>query len=83
MSHLLTLTETALNDPELSDILPQWGEAFTFDAENGPATAADVFGAVEVETWDEPMVAVADQAACRPKGPSRPADLSTRGEALY
>jgi SAM-dependent methyltransferase len=61
------------NDPELAGFLPHWGEALSFDAENGPATVADIFGAVEVETWDEPIVAVPDQAAL---------ELTLRGRGL-
>jgi SAM-dependent methyltransferase len=51
------------NDPELAGVLPHWGEALSFDAENGPATVASIFGAVELETWDEPMVSVPDEGA--------------------
>jgi SAM-dependent methyltransferase len=51
------------NDPELARFIPHWGQALSFDAENGPATVADIFGAVELETWDEPMVSVPDQGA--------------------
>jgi hypothetical protein len=48
-------------------------EAVSFDAENGPATVADTFGPVEVETWDEPMVAVPDRGAL---------ELTLRGRGL-
>lgn len=46
------------NDPELSAVLPRWGQPLSFDAENGPDQVARAFGEVEVETWDEPMVAL-------------------------
>lgn len=46
------------NDPELSTVLPRWGQPLSFDAENGPEQVATVFGDVEVETWDEPMVSL-------------------------
>ena len=32
----------------------------TFDAEDAPDLVAEVFGAVEVQTWDEPLVELAD-----------------------
>jgi SAM-dependent methyltransferase len=51
------------NDPELAGFLPHWGQALCFDAENGPATVAGIFGDVELETWDEPMVSVPDEGA--------------------
>jgi SAM-dependent methyltransferase len=51
------------NDPELAGVLPHWGEALSFDAENGAATVAGIFGDVELETWDEPMVSVPDRGA--------------------
>jgi SAM-dependent methyltransferase len=46
------------NDPELRQALPHWGQPLSFDAENGPDQVARVFGEVEVETWDEPMVSL-------------------------
>ena len=46
------------NDPELRSVLPRWGQPLSFDAENGPGQVARVFGAIEVETWDEPMVSL-------------------------
>lgn len=50
------------NDPELRPALPRWGQPLSFDAENGPAQVAAVFGDVEVEAWDEPMVSLAGAA---------------------
>jgi SAM-dependent methyltransferase len=46
------------NDPELSSVLPRWGQALSFDAENGPDQVAAVFEDVEVEAWDEPIVSL-------------------------
>jgi SAM-dependent methyltransferase len=40
------------NDAELEGIDPNWGTASTFDSEDSPALVAEVFGDVEVETWD-------------------------------
>jgi len=61
------------NDPELRSVLPRWGQPLSFDAENGPELVAKVFGHVEVETWDEPMVSL--------PGPSELA-LFLRGRGL-
>jgi SAM-dependent methyltransferase len=44
------------NDPEFKSVLPRWGQALSFDAENGPGQVATVFGDVEVVAWDEPLV---------------------------
>ena len=53
------------NDPELSSVLPRWGQPLSFDAENGPAQVAAVFGEVDVEAWDEPMVSLWAQQMLR------------------
>jgi SAM-dependent methyltransferase len=45
--------------PELSGVLPGWGSATTFDAEDAPGIVEAVFGGpgdmVTVERWDAPM----------------------------
>lgn len=52
------------NDPEITDGYP----ATTFDAEDAPDLVRAVFGsAVEVMTWDAPLVRLED----RPAGPRR------------
>ena len=38
------------------------GQPLSFDAENGPVQVATVFGDVEVEAWDEPMVSLSGPA---------------------
>jgi SAM-dependent methyltransferase len=48
------------NDPELRSVLPRWGQPLSFDAENGPGQVARVFGDVQVEAWDEPMISLSD-----------------------
>ena len=50
------------NDPELGPVLPRWGQPLSFDAENGPVQVATVFGDVEVQAWDEPMVSLSSPA---------------------
>lgn len=47
------------NDPEVADVLPRWGEPLSFDAEVAPDLVGSVFDAVEVVTWDEPMLQLA------------------------
>ncbi len=51
-------TPSRYNDPELGQVLPRWGQPLSFDAENGPVQVATVFGDVEVQAWDEPMVSL-------------------------
>ncbi len=51
------------NDPELAEIVPGWGDASSFDAENGPEILASVFAGVQVEHWDDPMVDLPDRDA--------------------
>src|SRR5579872_3656348 len=45
--------------PELAHVLPNYGAASTFDAEDGPAIVASVFGApgdrVDTDRWDGPL----------------------------
>ena len=52
--------------PELSAVLPCWGEQGTFDGEDAPAIVADVFNGpydqVEEMGWDAPMHTLTDSA---------------------
>ena len=52
--------------PELSNVLPLWGESGTFDGEDSPSIVASVFNVrgdhVEVVMWDAPMHTLADHA---------------------
>ena len=54
--------------PELAHVLPDYGGASTFDAEDAPAIVASVFGApgdrVETDPWDGPLrtLSTADEA---------------------
>ena len=41
-------------DPELRDVIPTWGEASPFDAEEAAALVGEVFDDVEVEWWEGP-----------------------------
>lgn len=51
------------NDPELSAVLPGWGQPLSFDAEVGPALVGEVFEVVAVTSWDEPLVHLPDREA--------------------
>ena len=50
--------------PELSTVLPFWGQAGTFDGEDSPSIVASVFNdpqdEVEVVRWDAPMHTLSD-----------------------
>ncbi|NDU74096.1 methyltransferase domain-containing protein [Actinomadura sp. DSM 109109] len=61
---LLLVTAICRTDsPELS---PVWRPPPTpFDAEEAPARVGEVFGEVEVERWDAPLITLPDQAAVR------------------
>jgi SAM-dependent methyltransferase len=61
---LLLVTAICRTDsPELS---PAWRpEPTTFDAEDAPALVCEVFGEVEVERWDAPLITLPDPAAVR------------------
>jgi SAM-dependent methyltransferase len=52
--------------PELSDALPCWGQAGTFDGEESPTIVATAFNGphdkVEVQKWDAPMHTLTDSA---------------------
>lgn len=51
------------DSPELAHV---WRpEATTFDAEEAPAIVASVFGEVEVDAWDAPLVRMPDRDAVR------------------
>ncbi|MGH3999249.1 MAG: class I SAM-dependent methyltransferase, partial [Pseudonocardiaceae bacterium] len=56
-------TSSRFNDPEVASALPDWGRAFTFDAESALALVADVFAVVDVQRWDTPMITLPDTAA--------------------
>jgi SAM-dependent methyltransferase len=55
--------------PELAHVVPAWGSATTFDADESPAIVGSVFGEpgdqVMIEPWDAPMhvLSTAEQAA--------------------
>jgi SAM-dependent methyltransferase len=61
---LLAAATVARDDsPELASV---WrAEPSTFDAEEAPAIVASVFGEVEVDAWDAPLVHLPDHAAVR------------------
>jgi len=51
------------NDPELEGIDPQWGMPSPFDAEDAPALVGEVFGEVEVESWEVVAYVLPDRSA--------------------
>ena len=57
------------SNPELADVLPNWGTSSPFDGEDAASVVTSVFNApadmVEVERWDAPLVTLrtADEAA--------------------
>lgn len=60
---LAACTASRTNDPELSAVLPGWGQPTTFDAEEAPSILANVFGDVEVLSWDGPLAHLPDRMA--------------------
>lgn len=56
-------TASRYNDPELQAVLPAWGAASTFDAEDARSIVGEVFEVVDVERWDAPLVWLPDAAA--------------------
>jgi SAM-dependent methyltransferase len=56
-------TSSRYNDPEFADVLPGWGERFSFDGETAPTIVADHFAITEVINWDTPAVRLPDTAA--------------------
>ncbi|MFI0407913.1 class I SAM-dependent methyltransferase [Actinomadura sp. 3N508] len=60
---LLVTAICRTDSPELS---PVWRpEPTTFDAEDAPARVCEVFGEVEVERWDAPLITLPDHDAVR------------------
>ncbi len=53
------------NDPELADILPRWGQATSFDAEDAPGIVGEVFEVFDIVRSDAPLVHLPDRAAAR------------------
>jgi SAM-dependent methyltransferase len=51
---LLAASPSRYHDPELRDVVPTWGEATPFDAEEAAALVGEVFDDVEVEWWEGP-----------------------------
>lgn len=56
-------TASRSDSPELAHV---WRPPLaSFDAEDGPGLVASVFGQVQVERWDAPLVRLPDRAAVR------------------
>jgi SAM-dependent methyltransferase len=50
----VAVTTSRYNDPELAEVLPT--RPSPFDAEEAPDMVRQIFGRVEVESWDAPMI---------------------------
>jgi SAM-dependent methyltransferase len=79
--HLLAATIARNDSPELT---PYWTRPPTsFDAEDAPNLVAQVFDAVDVHSWDEPMVTLPAPTAIRDylvgrQAPTEAADKAAR-----
>jgi SAM-dependent methyltransferase len=58
-------TSSRYNDPEFAEVLPGWGEPFSFDAETAVDIVAEQFSITEVMRWDTAVVRLPDVAAVR------------------
>jgi SAM-dependent methyltransferase len=58
-------TSSRYNDPEFADVLPGWGEPFSFDAETAVDVVVEQFLITEVLRWDTAAVRLPDAAAVR------------------
>jgi SAM-dependent methyltransferase len=56
-------TSSRYNDPEFADVLPGWGEPFSFDAETAADMVAEQFSITEVLRWDTAAIRLVDPAA--------------------
>jgi SAM-dependent methyltransferase len=61
-----TLFVSAICRNDSPELAPVWRpEPTPFDAEDAPARVCEVFGEVEVERWDAPLITLPDRAAIR------------------
>ncbi|QKG21172.1 class I SAM-dependent methyltransferase [Actinomadura verrucosospora] len=61
-----TLLVSAVCRTDSPELAPVWRPApSAFDAEDAPARVCEVFGEVEVERWDAPLITLPDRAAIR------------------
>jgi SAM-dependent methyltransferase len=58
-------TSSRYNDPEFAEVLPGWGEPFSFDAETAVDIVAEQFSITEVMRWDTTVVRLPDIPAVR------------------
>jgi SAM-dependent methyltransferase len=58
-------TSSRYNDPEFAEVMPGWGEPFSFDAETAVDVVAEQFSIIEVLRWDTAVVRLPDVAAAR------------------
>jgi SAM-dependent methyltransferase len=58
-------TSSRYNDPEFAEVMPGWGEPFSFDAETAVDLVAEQFLITRVLRWDTAVVRLPDVAAVR------------------
>jgi SAM-dependent methyltransferase len=58
-------TSSRYNDPEFAEVIPGWGEPFSFDAETAVDMVAEQFWITEVMRWDSAVVRLPDVTAAR------------------
>jgi SAM-dependent methyltransferase len=58
-------TSSRYNDPEFAEVIPGWGEPFSFDAETAMDVVAEQFSITEILRWDKAVVWLPDVAAVR------------------
>ncbi|GAA5169376.1 hypothetical protein GCM10023321_64900 [Pseudonocardia eucalypti] len=56
-------TSSRTNDPELAEVLPDWGRRTTFDAEDAVRIVGRSFHVIRVITWDQAFVTLPDRSA--------------------
>ena len=80
---LVAATASRTDSPELAHV---WRPPLSgFDAENGPALVGSVFGAVQIERWDAPLMRLPDRDAVRDYLIARfvaPADAAAAAERV-
>lgn len=59
----LASTPSRYHDPELAEVVPDWGSPSPFDAEEAVALVSTLFDEVEEEWWEEPAYLLRDRAA--------------------
>jgi SAM-dependent methyltransferase len=58
-------TSSRYNDPEFAEVIPGWGEPFSFDAETAMDVVAEQFSITEILRWNKAVVWLPDVTAVR------------------